>query len=107
MQTQFGMASKLTLNLLNVYTLPMSLAWRRTKLRRRAKVGAVVGRRVILHIFQLLQEPIQVDPQEGETIAQILHRDLARAPLEPKMPLRPQMSTLSSCRTSWKDLADQ
>ena len=53
-----------------------------------AKVGAVVGRRAIRQIFQLLQEPVVIDSQEGgsqedvptRVIAQILHRVLASAP---------------------------
>ena len=98
MQTQFGGLLHLTLSHPNVYTLPDALGlaeggveqdpqeWRR--LFQNAVSLAVVGRRAIQHIVQLLQEPIQVDSHEEETdedvptkvIAQILHRVLAGAP---------------------------
>ena len=49
---------------------------------------AVVGRGAIQRIFQLLQEPILIDSQEGEGVedvptkitAQILHHVLANSP---------------------------
>ena len=52
------------------------------------KVGAVVGRAAAQRIFQLLQEPILIDSQDGEVmedvptkvLAQILHHILANQP---------------------------
>ena len=52
------------------------------------KVGAIVGRRALQRTFQLLQEPIVIDSQEGKgsedvptkVIAQILHHVLVNVP---------------------------